>query len=164
MTIIRLLTELHDDGIYLSPNGDRIRIESTRGNLPAAVVQRVADHKPELIAFMSSTEGEMLRTLLDLAIDDGMTAEALATLEPPDLAGCVGLPRDSLRTYLRMVARRLGMAAGIVPSGWESAAECAMCGPVLLWPGAPATVTACGWCVHRKAGRVIPRPAGRMTR
>lgn len=112
----------------------------------------------------SHAADSLREALRQAAMAEGLTPDLVAGLEDADVLACADLPPSALRAYLRMVARRLGMAAGIVPSGWDSVAECAMCGPVLLWPGAPATVTACGWCVHRKAGRVIPSPAGKAPR
>lgn len=160
MTTIRLLAELHDAGMRFSLSGDRIRLEPTRGPIPPPMLQRIADHKPEAVALLSSVEGDTLQTLFDLAIDEGLPAATVAALSDRDLRACAGLPRGTLRVYLRALARSQRMTAGIVPDGWTRAAECAGCGPVLLWPDAPASVIACPWCGHRKAGRMIPRPRG----
>lgn len=160
MTAIRLLAELHDAGIRFSLNGDRIRLEPTRGSIPSAMVQRIADHKPEAVALLSSAEGDALHALLDLAIDEGLPGGTVAALSAKDLRACADLPRDALRTFLCALARAQRMAAGDVPEGWTHAADCAGCGPVLLWPHAPASIIACPWCWHRKAGRAIPRPRG----
>lgn len=158
MTAIRLFTELHDAGIRFALNGDRIRLEPTRGPIPQPLVQRIADHKPEAVALLSSAEGDTLRTLFDLAIDEGLLASTVATLSKRDLHACADLPRNALRAFLRALARSQRMAAGDVPESWTRAAECKGCGPVLLWSDAPASVIACPWCWHRKAGRMIPRP------
>lgn len=158
MTAIRLLAELHDAGISFALNADRIRLEPTRGPISPQTVQRIADHKPDAIALLSSAEGDTLRALLDLAIDEGLPGGTVAALSAKDLRACVDLPRDALRTFLRALARSQRMAAGIVPKGWRTAAECSGCGPVLLWSHAPDRVIACPWCWHRKAGRRIPRP------
>lgn len=61
MTAIRLLAELHDAGIRFALNGDRIRLEPTRGSIPSPMVQSIADHKPEAVALLSSAEGDALR-------------------------------------------------------------------------------------------------------
>jgi hypothetical protein len=160
MTAIRLLAELHDAGIRFALKGDRIRLEPTRDPIPQSMVQRIADHKPEAVALLSSAEGDALRTLFDLAIDEGVPAATVTALSERDLRACIGLPRDNLGAYLRALARSQRMAAGIAPDGWIRFAECDGCGPVLLWPNAPASVIACPWCWHRKAGRTIPRPRG----
>lgn len=160
MTAIRLLAELHDAGIRFALNGDRIRLEPTRRPIPPPMMQRIADHKPEAVALLSSAEGETLSTLFDLAIDEGLPAATVGALSNRDLRACAGLSRDTLRIYLCALARSQRMAAGIVPDGWTCVAECAGCGPVLLWPDAPASVIACPWCWHRKSGRMVPRPRG----
>jgi hypothetical protein len=160
MTAIRLLAELHDAGIRFALNGDRIRLEPTCGPIPPPMMQRIADHKPEAVALLSSAEGDALRALLDLAIDEGLPGGTVAALSAKDFRACADLPRDALRAFLRALARAQRMAAGDVPEGWTHAADCAGCGPVLLWPDAPASVIACPWCWHRKAGRTIPRPRG----
>lgn len=158
MTAIRLVAELHNAGIRFALNGDRIRLEPTRGRIPAAIVQRIADYKPEAVALLSSAEGDTLRVLLNLAIDEGLPGGTVAALSGKDLRACANLPRDALQAFLRARARSQRMAAGQIPEGWTRLADCAGCGPVLLWPQAPPTVTACPWCWHRKAGRTIPRP------
>ena len=160
MTAIRLLAELHDAGIRFALNGDRIKLEPTHGRIPLPIMQRIADHKPEAVALLSSSEGDTLRVLLDLAIDEGLPGGTVAALSAKDLRACAGLPRDALRAFLRALARSQRMAAGDVPEGWKRAANCAGCGPMLLWPDAPASVIACPWCWHRKAGRAISRPRG----
>jgi TubC N-terminal docking domain len=162
MTAIRLLAELHDAGIRLAVNGERIRAEPTRGTIPAPLLQRIADHKPALRDLLTSPAGDTLRTLLDLAIDEGLPAVILAGLSAKDLQACDELSRHTLAAFLRALERRQRMAAKL-PAGWTRATECAGCGPVLLWSDAPHAVIACPWCRHRKAGRTIPRPAGRLS-
>jgi hypothetical protein len=158
MTPVRTMAELHDAGIRVYAHGDRLRLEPTRGSIPSSFQQRIADHKPELVALLASAEGDTLRTLFDLLIDEGLAGATVAALSMRDLRACKGLSRQALSALLRALARSQHMAAGRVPAGWTRVVECAGCGPVLLWPNAPATVTACPWCWHRKAGRAIPKP------
>jgi len=49
--------------------------------------------------------------------------------------------------------------AGILPAHYSSMTTCHHCGPVWIWPGAPARALACPWCGHRADGLPIPRPA-----
>lgn len=163
MTTIRLFVELHDAGIRFAVNGDKIRAEPTRGAIPVVLLQRIADHKPALRDLLSSAAGDTLRTLLDLAIDEGLPAVVLAGLSAKDLHACDGLSQHTLAAYLRTLARLPRMAAGEVPAGWTRPVECAGCGPVLLWAHAPGAVIACPWCQQRRAGRRIPRLAGRLS-
>lgn len=94
------------------------------------------------------------------AIAEGLPVALADGLDTADVRACAGLSHDVLRGYLRALARSQHMAAGNVPEAWTRAADCAGCGPVLLWPGAPESVPGCPWCQHRKAGRAIPRPRG----
>ncbi|MBX3711621.1 MAG: hypothetical protein KF800_06650 [Lysobacter sp.] len=158
MTAIRLLAELHDAGIRFALNGDRIRLEPTRDPIPPPMMQRIADHKPEAVELLSSPEGDTLRVLLGLAIDEELPGGTVAALSIKDLRACANLPRPALRAFLHVLARSQRMAVGNVPEGWTHAAHCAGCGPVLLWRGAPSSVIACPWCWQRKAGRSIPKP------
>lgn len=152
------MAELHDAGIRVHVNGDRLRLEPTRGPIPPPVRQRGTDHKPELVALLVSAEGDMLRTLLDLLIDEGLPGTTVATLSGRDLRACGDLSRNALSAFLRALARSQQMAAGRVQVDWTRVIECAGCGPVLLWSDAPASVIACPWCWHRKTGRAIPKP------
>ena len=79
-------------------------------------------------------------------------------LHPKDLTECRQCTDDELRGYLRALDYSARMDAGQAPPGYTQAAECSGCGPVLLWPGAPASVIACPWCFRRRAGKAIPRP------
>jgi len=94
------------------------------------------------------------------AIAEGLPADLADGLDTADVRACAGLSHDVLRAYLRALVRSQHMAAGNVPEAWTRAADCAGCGPVLLWPGVPESVPGCPWCQHRKAGRAIPRPRG----
>jgi TubC N-terminal docking domain len=159
MTAIRLLAELHDAGIRLALNGDKIRAEPTRGTIPQSFLQGLTKHKPALRDLLISPAGDTLRTLFDLCIDEGLPGAIVAGLSEQDLHACNGLSRHTLAAFLRALARRQRMAAGEAPAGWTRAVACAGCGPVVLWPDAPDAVIGCPWCQHRKAGRIIPRPA-----
>lgn len=112
MTAIRLLAELHDAGIRVACNGEKIRAEPTRGKIPAQQLQRIADHKPALRDLLTSPAGDALRTLLALVIDEGLPAAILAGLSVKDLHACNGLPQRTLAAFLRALARRQRMAAG----------------------------------------------------
>ena len=49
--------------------------------------------------------------------------------------------------------------AGIAPDHYEGQTVCQFCGPVPIWPKAPARVSGCPWCANRADGLPIPRPA-----
>ena len=122
---------------------------------------------------------DMLRAL-DVADNFSETAvqgsaKSVKTTQAPNLSvSGVGLPALSaaagddwdavkddpkavaaLATALQISAMR---SEGIAPKGYNQSSLCAACGPVLLWPGAPAHVEGCPWCFNRVAGKPIPRP------
>lgn len=101
---------------------------------------------------------EMRAHLLNLATDELLPAATVHRLHADDVAACTGLPDDTLRAYLRALDRGTVMNAGIAPEGYTQVAHCNGCGPVWLWPGAPARLVACPWCFRRKAGKHLPRP------
>lgn len=116
MTMIRLVAELHDAGIRIALNGDKIRAEPTRGTIPQSFLQRLTDHKPALRALLTSPAGHTLRMLLDLAIDEGLPGAIVAGLSEKDLYTCDGLSRHTLAAFLRALARRLRRSAGRMDS------------------------------------------------
>lgn len=108
---------------------------------------------------IAAPHGEAMRArLLALSTDGGWDAAHVHRLEADELAACHGWPVDVLRAYLLALDWDATMDAGRAPPGYTVPATCRGCGPVWLWPGAPATVTACPWCFRRKAGKAIPRP------
>jgi len=57
-----------------------------------------------------------------------------------------------------MAAARLALAfaeqrrGGIAPDHYTATTTCGRCGPVSIWPGAPARVMGCPWCAVRAEG------------
>lgn len=60
--------------------------------------------------------------------------------------------------YANALHTRETRRAGKVPAGWAQPCRCDGCGPVWLWPGAPAHVIACPWCWNRREGAPVPSP------
>ena len=81
--------------------------------------------------------------LRDLAAADWPTLEA-----DPEL----------LETFAHAVRTRRMREAGEIPPEYTQTVECAGCGPVLLWEGAPERVAACPWCFNRIRGLPVPMP------
>jgi len=52
------------------------------------------------------------------------------------------------KARLRSEIQHQQMEAGIVPGHYTQPSECASCGPVWLWEGAPDKVHGCPWCHH----------------
>lgn len=57
-----------------------------------------------------------------------------------------------------MAAARLALAfaeqrrRGIAPDHYTATTTCGRCGPVSIWPGAPAAVLGCPWCMVQAEG------------
>ena len=75
-----------------------------------------------------------------------------------EVEGLAGYSDDELRGYAHLLHLCALRDMGRVPDGWDVAAVCEGCGAVWLWPGVPAFVIACPWCVQRRAGVPFPRP------
>lgn len=58
--------------------------------------------------------------------------------------------------YCQRVAKE--REAGLVPASYSSNTNCAGCGRVYIFPGAPARVDCCPWCFNRVRGLPIPKP------
>ena len=158
MNATALLADLHHAGIRLSRSGDRLHVEANAGTLTPEMRERLSVHKPDLLSLLDSSDA--IRThLLHLATTDQIAAALIHQLPAYELAACHGCTNAELRGYLRALDYSARMDAGQAPPGYTQAAQCDGCGPVLLWPGAPAHVTACPWCFRRRAGKAIPRPA-----
>lgn len=63
---------------------------------------------------------------------------------------------DALEAYRLAYQTRREREAGTIPASYTSATVCTGCGPVWIWPGAPARVLGCPWCDNRRQGRTIP--------
>jgi hypothetical protein len=59
--------------------------------------------------------------------------------------------QEVLTAYRLALATGRERAAGRVPVSYASHCVCRGCGPVPIWPGAPAYVLGCPWC-HVRAG------------
>lgn len=156
MNASAVLAEAQRAGVTLSVRGDRLHVEAKPGAVSAALRASLAAHKPALLALLAN--GATRARLLAIAAAAGLPAALAAALPDADVAACTGLPDGTLRAYLRALERGQRMAAGIVPDGNSQPVQCDGCGPVWLWPGAPAHVIACPWCTHRVAGKAVPRP------
>lgn len=156
MSAVALLNEIRAAGIAVNVDGDRLHVEARHGTITPELRDRMKAHKPELVAILRARAH-----LLALAADEGIERVLVDRLDDADLRAAVGLDDAALREWLRLRDDARIMAKGLVPWRWqgERAAICAGCGPVVLWPGAPAAVQACPWCWHRRRGVEPPRPS-----
>jgi hypothetical protein len=97
------------------------------------------------------------KTMTRAAQAESLPVDLVIGLEDAEVLAWAGYSFDELRTGLRGHAQMQGR---IVPKRWTRAVVCDGCGPVLLWSHAPDAVIGCPWCLHRRAGRTVPRPKG----
>jgi len=85
-------------------------------------------------------------------------AVLLTKLSPDDVAELEACsdPLPFLRSFAIALVWATFRRDGIAPPGWDQAAHCDQCGPVLLW--AQIEVAGCPWCWNRLHKVKIPRP------
>lgn len=99
--------------------------------------------------------------LLTLAADEGLPVGLVHGLADKEVMGYAGHTDRELQAYLESLdAGHRFLDQGMTPPAWGEpvACTCTGCGPVLLWAGCPAEVTACPWCFRRASGKPIARP------
>ncbi len=105
---------------------------------------------------------------------DRLTVDAPKEVLTPDLLDSLKAHKTELLAYLangsgelstadaaglrHMIEVREMRERGIAPRHYVAQTVCRHCGPVPIFPGAPARVEGCPWCLNRAAGRPIPRP------
>ena len=162
MSAAALLRELRAAGVILTATGGRLHVEARPGTITAELRARLAAAKPAILeALAQQADPEAIRVhLLELAEADLIPASIVHALPDADVIACEGETDATLTAYLCALVAAQDMDAGLIPTDWGEAVAgfCEGCGPVWLWPGAPARVLACPWCFRRKAGKRIPRP------
>lgn len=104
----------------------------------------------------ASKASDAVHGIANSARSYGVTVEQLRDAAGDDWSDIVG-DAEKVTAWAQLLADNRTRANGHVPSHYTQAGECAMCGPVWLWPGAEK-VLACPWCVNRDKGLLIPRP------
>jgi len=98
MDVARFIESLEVRGLRLAPEGDPIVLRGPKGELISAIIELVAAHKPELLAYLQqrvvpvpsqadalehlreNLRGEKLAVVAPRAADDALLREALAVL------------------------------------------------------------------------------------
>ena len=149
-----------------------LRLEALRaGKGPSCQPSKLP--KPPFVSFVSKQDGrfhpesagtppaqaELRARLADAADREGVARSLIERMPDAELEGVELLADAGLSAYARMIEADADRIQGRVPRGWNQAATCRRCGPVILWPGAPSDVLGCPWCVPRSRGISLPRPA-----
>ena len=165
MTAAPILETLRRHGVTVRREGNRLKLKPATGNVPADVVELARAHKAELLAALPDSP-DLRATLRRLAAAEELPRALVDRLTDADLHpdNGVGLLSEAgLRRWLHVIEEARGMEQGRVPRDWTQPASCRRCGPVLLWPGAPAHVLGCPWCRIRRMGLALPRPDSHPT-
>ena len=76
MTATEILAELHQRGVMLEPNGDRLRYSGPKGALTSELREAIAENRTEIIAVLNQTTG-----LTDLPFPVGYGGLPLAQVQ-----------------------------------------------------------------------------------
>lgn len=150
--------QLEAAGFRLSINGDKLHVEP----VPAPdLLERMRAAKPALLAELRL---EAIATEACRGLTAYLTGEQLLAKCAPEDITEIERATDQL-PFLRAFATAVAWSAmrrqGIAPPGWDKAATCKLCGPVLLWGN--LTVAGCPWCWNRVHKVKIPRPTAKTT-
>lgn len=154
MTALGVWVELRGAGIEVSAAGENLRLSGNTRAITEGMRARVLAAKPALLSLVTARA-----RLLAIAAGAGLS-DALGEVPDDELNAYDSQPDQVIVAGLRILHDQRLMATGVVPEGWTEPVTCQGCGPLYLWPGCPSHVIACPWCRHRKAGVVVPRPAG----
>ncbi len=158
---IYLLAELNARDVRIERHGARLTMRAP-GAPPAELLAQVRELKDDLLSLLPDCDAAKVRDLrnrlLALASIDAVPFGLVHALDDEDVMACSGLPENTLRSYVQLLARDDAMDHGLAPPEYTATVYCDGCGPVLLWPTCPPRLKSCPWCFRRKAGKPIPRP------
>lgn len=142
MSIQALIDDLSTDGINLTLYRGQIKARGPTGTISADVVARLRSKKPEIVRFLAN---ELLERAA--AAVPGVTANDLrANLDAEDWQDSALIAFEPLRGLAHAIHNNRELKAGRVPKGWDATTECAVCGPVPIFPGGSKAVLGCPWC------------------
>ena len=152
MTIDVLIDDLSTDGIVLVLHKGQIKASGPSGTISADVVARLRTNKPDIIQFLKN---DLLNRAA--AAVPGVTAEDLRNnLDAEHWRDIDLICFESLRGLAHAIRNTRDLAAGRVPEGWDAITECAVCGPVPIFPGGSKAVLGCPWCLNGQAPSPLP--------
>ena len=133
MTVMPLIMELADQGLFPSVNGNKLVLTPT-ARMTTVLRHRVRANKQPLMPGLVE----------------------LQRLAGPDWPSFEVRPAR-LTAFVEMVMISDMRQQGIVPEHYTAATECKHCGPDPIFPGCPPTIIGCPWCFNRHKGLPIPR-------
>ncbi len=132
----------------LAPAGRYAQIRKTaaansRGSTPATTIR---SHKAELLADLADYSPEITYHRFTLAELEAEAADDWQEIHNDPV---------QLEAFAHALRTSETRQRGERPDHYTQAAECARCGPVWLWEGAPDYVVNCPWCLNNGP---VPRP------
>ena len=145
MSIQSLISELSAHRVSLTLRKGQIEASGPKAEINADLVKRLRSNKPEIIRFLAN---ELLEQAA--AAVPGVTADDLrANLDAEDWRDNALIAFEPLRGLAHAIHNNRELKAGRVPKGWDATTECAVCGPVKIFPGGSKAVLGCPWCFAR---------------
>ena len=151
MNVASIIDEIQSVGGRIEANNGKLMLRAP-SPLPDDLLRRIRINKPKLLETLrmkseSGVHGIPISELRELAGDDW--EELHENL-------------DTLDSFAHAVATRRMRESGQRPTHYTQRSECAGCGLVWLWEGAPEYVQGCPWCFNRVKGVAVPKPRKQM--
>jgi hypothetical protein len=131
MTAQTIYDEFVDHGICVDLAGDKIRV---KGHYDDDLIARIREAKPSLFPTLEKLKADLGDEWDEVRSD----------------------PRQ-LRAFALAVEARSLRESGRIPHHYTAVTECAGCGVVPIFAGAPEKVIGCPWCFNRLKGLPVPR-------
>lgn len=142
MNAAQLIEQVHAAGGRIEAKGATLKLAAPKP-LPDALMAELRLYKPDLLTYLTAQRH-------GLTVDD---LRAAAGNDWPEVQADPAL----LEALAHAVSVRRMRERGEVPPSYTAVTDCAGCGPVPIFEGAPDRVMGCPWCFGRVAGRPVPR-------
>lgn len=100
--------------------------------------------------------GDALKLVAPKRLPDDLVA-SLRAHKPELLALLKDATRQESETLARAIEIRHQREHGKIPNHYTAVTVCKHCGQIPIFPGVPAKVKDCPWCLNRLAGRPVPK-------
>ena len=160
MSAAETLAAANAAGVRLGLDGTDLVVEADYAP-PPQLLDALRRDKPEILALLRTRDAGKVPAQSATSESPlklhGLTLPELEEVAGEDWAAVSDDPAV-LEALAHAVVTGRQRERGERPLHWTELCECAGCGPVYLWPGGPARVLGCPWCINRAEGRPIPRP------